>query len=1040
MATLSRSIRLVLALALLLAFALPAGAAPGAPTPDASSLAVPGPAQPTIDKHLVGQKGVIKVVVGLADKPLVSAVGADFKQAGSQLSAAEQKGYVAQLQGKQTALLAQVNRLGGKEIARLTKALNAVVISIDASQLTAVAALPGVVSVRAVKDYELDLSETVPYIGAAAAQNRGVDGTGVRVAVLDSGIDYTHYNLGGGGTIPDYLAAYGPATTSTLNTTRDGLFPTWKVVEGIDFVGEGWPNTAETTDPDPIDCSPATIGCAGGHGTHVADIIAGKSLDGVHKGVAPGASLLAVKVCSSVSSSCSGVALLLGMDYAMDPNNDGSLADAVDVVNMSLGSNYGQQEDDLSLASKNAVNAGIVVVASAGNGSDRPYVLGSPSSQPEVISVAQTAVPSAKLYLITAGAVSVGGSHQPWSGAPTLVSGVLAYDTTNTGTKLGCSDAAGTNPYAPGSHSGQILLVDRGTCAVSFKVANAEAAGAIAAVIANNAAQAPGDLPPDFSYGGGAITIAGFTITQADGTALKTVVGQTATINPASAVSLVQSMVSSSSRGPSMSFNAIKPDVGAPGASVSAEVGTGTGETAFGGTSGAAPMVSGAAAILLQAFPSARPSEIKARLMNNGETDIYINPVGLPGYLAPVTRIGGGEVRVIPALDAKTGAWELVSKTASLSFGYQAVTGVQTFHKTVAVRNYTNKVRTYSISYDFRHADDEASGAVTLVLPTTVTVPANGAATFPVTLRVRANKLPTWALNGGALGGNGRSLDLPEYDGYIRLCEGTDNVHVAWQILPHKAANTKAAPTTVSLHGGGLFTLSNGGGAVAGRVEEFALLGTSPKMPKSALPNPGDNYAVIDLKEVGARLAGSAIQFAVTTYGERSHPNYPAEFDVYVDSNMDGTDDYVVYNLENGGFGASGQNVVRVYNLTTNTGTVYYYTDADLDSANAILTAPLAALGLTASSQFNFTVFGCDNYFTGLCFDGISTPMTFTPDAPRFYSIGIPGGGVPVNGTVKVTAYNTPGGKAASPSQTGLLLLYRDGKPMFESQQILIVR
>ena len=70
-----------------------------------------------------------------------------------------------------------------------------------------------------------------------------------------------------------------------------------------------------------------------------------------------------------------------------------TLSDAVDVINMSLGSDYGQIEDDLTLASTNAVRLGVVVVASAGNGADRPYIVGSPSTAPGVISVAQTQVP-----------------------------------------------------------------------------------------------------------------------------------------------------------------------------------------------------------------------------------------------------------------------------------------------------------------------------------------------------------------------------------------------------------------------------------------------------------------------------------------------------------------------------------------------------------------------------------------------------------------------------------------------------------------------
>src|SRR5438034_8484358 len=98
------------------------------------------------------------------------------------------------------------------------------------------------------------------------------------------------------------------------------------------------------------------------------------------------------------------------------------------------------------------------------------------------------------------------------------------------------------------------------------------------------------------------------------------------------------------------------------------------------------------------------------------------------------------------------------------------------------------------------------------------------------------------------------------------------------------------------------------------------------------------NAAVIDLKYVGARLVGIGggnfgIQFAVNTYGERAQPNYPAEFDVFIDNNGDGEFDFVVFNSELGGFGASGQNVVSVFDFATGAVTPYFFTDADLDSA-----------------------------------------------------------------------------------------------------------
>lgn len=1014
-----------------LAIALPASAAPPAPI-DITHLLVPDGASQvvTVDPLLTKAQGEVDVVVRLADNPLAVALGANAKTAGSRISVNQQRQYLNLLNQRQTSLTDKVNALGGREITRLSKVINAVIYTVDASQISAIAKLPNVLSIRPVGTYEKDLSETVPYIGAPTVWNAapGYDGTGVRVAVLDSGIDYLHYNLGGSGVITDFV-------NNDPTVIEGGTFPTAKVIGGYDFVGEVWPTGALAPDPDPLD-----KGTDAGHGTHVADIIAGKSNDDLHKGVAPGASLYAVKVCSSVSTSCSGVALLQGMDFALDPNGDGELDDAVDVINMSLGSSYGQREDDLGYASSIAVNYGVVVVVSAGNSADKPYIVGSPSSTPEVISVAQTQVPSAKVYLITAGTASVGGSWQPWSGTPTLVTGTLAHDTSSTATRLGCTNASGGNPYAPGSHAGEILLMDRGTCAISYKVANAEIAGAVAAIVANNAAQAPGDLPPDFSYGGGAITIAGYIITLVDGNLLKTQLGQAATIDPASAVSLAGNMVASSSRGPSYSYNAIKPDIGAPGASLSAEYGTGNGETAFGGTSGAAPMVSGAVALLVQAYPGRIPAEIKSVLMNTGDTNIGINPVGLPGVLAPITRIGGGEVRVDRAFNSKTSAWDADDMTGSLSFGYHAITEDTTFTKRVTVRNYSNVQRTYNITPTFRYTNDVASGAVVVNAPAQVTVSPRGMSSFSVVLNVTAANLPVWNLNGGAWGGDGYRLQNFEFDGYLQIADATDDVHLAWQILPHRAAKVTPATTSVVLGGGlGSLILHNEDGAVDGGVDVFALTGTSEKIAPQFLPNAGENFAIVDLKAVGVRQAGSAIQFAINTYGKRSHPNYPAEFDIYIDVDRDSTPDFVLYNAERSGFAATGQNVIVVYNLTTGTGTIYYYADADLNSGNIIFTAPLAAMGMTASTQFDFSVYAYDNYFTGDMTDWIED-MTFTPDTPR-YTGTVTGNDyfeIPAGSSSSLLIEAVPGGDAASPSQMGLLLMYRDGRPDFEADMIYV--
>ncbi len=272
-----------------------------------------------------------------------------------------------------------------------------------------------------------------------------------------------------------------------------------------------------------------------------------------------------------------------------------------------------------------------------------PYIVGTPSAARSALSVAQTAVPRDKVFPITVSGVTVYGIAQPWAPEPiTVITGNLIY-----GASLG--NALGCEPFPDGSLTGSVLLVDRGECAVSIKGSNGAAAGAVAVIVANNVA---GIVPPSFGFGGGAPTVPTLSITQAAGTALKTRVEDVATIDGASPVSVVGSVVGTSSRGPAMGQmfygnqvmygQIIKPEIGAPGASISAVAGSGDDVEPFGGTSGAAPMVAGAAALLMNATDwQLSPWELKARLMNTAETGILNGPsVFIGPALAPITRIG----------------------------------------------------------------------------------------------------------------------------------------------------------------------------------------------------------------------------------------------------------------------------------------------------------------------------------------------------------------------------------------------------------------
>jgi minor extracellular serine protease Vpr len=1004
-----------------------------------------GARQALIDARLTGRTGPVDIWVALSDPALATYKSLRLEQLGASMQPrrstrqaqvtaqsstlaaetavqGELRSHRALLLEKQSAAMNSLQGLGARELGRVHVAHNAIAVTVDASALPAIRQLPGVTTVRPVVNYRLTLEETVPYVGATAVHDRGIEGDGVVVAVLDSGVDYTHRNLGGPGTTAAYAAAYGDAPGDPENETRDGLFPTEKVIEGFDFVGEAWPDGDRTEDPDPIDAPGAPV-AMGGHGTHVADIVAGKTDDGLHKGVAPEASLLAVKVCSAVSTSCSGVALLRGMDFALDPNGDGDISDAADVINMSLGSDYGQEEDDLAEASAAAVRLGVVVVTAAGNAADRPYIVSSPSIGAGVISVAQTQVPSARAFPLIVNSPEEIATTDPntatVSWAP--IGGGFSGDVAYVGQGCPAGSIAPNSPEDPylDDPAGKVALIDRGGCSVSLKVDRAAEAGAIGVLIG---LIAPGDAI-SFSFGGGDDFVPTLVITQARSNSIKAHLEApvNVTVSPESAIDLVGGMVTSSARGPTISHSAIKPEIGAPGGSVSAVSATGDGEEAFSGTSGATPMVSGAAALLIEAYPKRTPEQIKAMLMNSAETEIFTNPALLPGELAPISRIGAGELRVDRALDLSSVARDREGHSAALSFGFHDVVAFKTLRRRLLVENFADTDKTFNITTTFRYSADEATDAVRVIAPDRVHVRAHGRREIHVIMIIDGRKLPDWSLDGGANGGTGSLLNTPEYDGYLQLTAGDERLTVPWHVLPRKAAAIVASDHDVSV--GESVRLINLGLARSG-LDVFSLTGVSPRADESELPGPGDSFAFIDLRAVGVRLVTPGVlQFAVNTYGRRAHPNYPAEFDVVIDTNRDGAPDFVVFNAELGGFAVTGQNVVFVGNLTTQVATAVAFADADLQSGNVILTVPTLAIGITDDTTIDFEVAAFDNYFTGEQTDAIDA-MTYTPSLPKFIAVNPPEVVRP-HSTVRIRTAGVPGGAEASPSQIGLLLMHR---------------
>ncbi|NLN69821.1 MAG: S8 family serine peptidase [Chloroflexi bacterium] len=299
----------------------------------------------------------------------------------------EQSDYIAQLKSDQAAVLDQILNIRGAEVTQIgdsfTKTLNGFMLHVPASAVDEIRSIPSVKSVTRAPEDEVNLMESVSLIRAndVWSYSGGHTGEGITIAIIDTGIDYTHATFVDSGDSADYSADY---SANDPKIVEYGTFPTSKVIGGYDFAGSNydaggnWGSPIPDPDPDPLD--------ENGHGTHVASIAAGLGTD-FGAGVAPGAKLYALKVFGKVGSTN---LVLHAIEWAMDPLGQGNLDHPVDVINLSLGSSWGPADtnDPKFIAIENATSIGVVVVAAAGNSGNSTYIVSSPSTADSAISVA----------------------------------------------------------------------------------------------------------------------------------------------------------------------------------------------------------------------------------------------------------------------------------------------------------------------------------------------------------------------------------------------------------------------------------------------------------------------------------------------------------------------------------------------------------------------------------------------------------------------------------------------------------------------------
>src|SRR5579885_1300020 len=408
------------------------------------------------------------------------------------ISRAQHRSIAAAVDAQQATVIPAIEGSGGRVLTRFHGALNGIKIRIDRDQIESLKLLPGVTAVLPVRTYHLDNTESVPFIGAPQVWQGvpGYHGEGVKVAIIDTGIDYTQADFGGPGT----AAAYQAALASDTQAPDPSLFGpnAPKVKGGIDLAGDAYnaddPKSVAQPDPNPLDCN--------GHGTHTAGTLAGfgigadgKTYSGpydtaaysqafiVGPGVAPKADLYSVKVFG-----CTGSTNLVvdAIDWAIDHD--------MNVISMSLGSDFGTAQDADEIAAANAARAGIVVVAASGNSGPIPYVTSSPAGSATAISVAamdsHASFPGAQV------ALNNGNVELQDSNGVKVPSGPLAVVTLRNpdgSISLGCSESQ----YPDSLIAGKLVVTMRGVCARIARAQYGQAHGAAGVIMINSSSGYP---------------------------------------------------------------------------------------------------------------------------------------------------------------------------------------------------------------------------------------------------------------------------------------------------------------------------------------------------------------------------------------------------------------------------------------------------------------------------------------------------------------------------------------------------------------------
>lgn len=704
----------------------------------------------------------------------------------------------------------------------------------------------------------LSQRNSAKFIGAEKLNLQGITGKGIRVGIIDTGIDYTHAMLGGVGTAE--------AFKSVNPDQASEFFPNKKTVGGIDLVGThydaGSPDFVHRLpkpDMNPLD--------EAGHGSHVAGTVAGIG-DGEksYNGMAPDADLYAVKVFGK-DGSTSDFVVIAALEYSADPNADGNNEDQLHVVNLSLGSSYGNPRILYTEAIKNLVNGGTVMVASAGNSGHKNYIVGAPGTSDAALSVAASVDNSDHLWKFNASRLNL----------PTGSVLVQAIEAATTKKIEELGDVRGELIYAglaaedfspelTAAIKGKVALIDRGQVSFNDKIKRAVAAGAIGVVVANNKEGSAFSMGTSDDFAIPAIMI---SLPEANlvKEALKTVAVSIdfKTNEKIEKPELVDTLTDFTSKGPRSIDGAIKPEIAAPGDNIiSAAMGAGGGIVQMSGTSMAAPHVAGVAALIKQIQSELPAEEIKSLLMGSAKT------IGESGKDYSVSLQGAGRVRADVAAELK-----LISNISALSLGEVGVESKKVIRKQIQLKNLSDKKIEVKVVFE---------GSTFVTIPSQ-DVEIKASSTQPVSLSI--------ALDASKM----NEENIREMDGWVKFMEqGKEIYRIPVLAIAHKLSDVAAQSLVVQ---------STSAVDAKGAVAELELVNKNSNNAEVLLfnliskdnrkPAPADFMtADCDLESAGYRIkkateAGKSdlLQVAVKLYKPMTTWN-ACDMSMMIDSDGDG--------------------------------------------------------------------------------------------------------------------------------------------------------